>query len=98
MCETAVLGRDKATAVVSSALRLKNQASQRRQCKGERLLVAVRWYRFGNDHAGIADVAACIQFGIAVEALPIFACQRHPETVAVTHDRGHVENTDKMPP
>src|ERR1700733_16119628 len=56
--------------------------------------MAVRGHGRGLEAALVADVTAAIQLRVAVDELAVVAGLRHPDAVALAHDRRPVQHRD----
>src|SRR5262245_31664362 len=70
---------------------LEQQAAERRDDEAQRLVEAVRGDRFGRHAAAVADVAAAVDCGVAVQQLGIPAGLGYADTVLRTWNRREVE-------
>src|SRR5687768_13388659 len=78
-----------------SGARLEQQEPQRRQTESQRLLVAVRRDRFGEDDAAVADVRPAIDGAVAVHNLEVRTGRRHTDAIPAARHRREVDDGDE---
>src|SRR5438067_12304980 len=74
--------------------KLERHRRQRRQADHERMRPALPREILRFEAAHVADIAAAVGLGISVDDLAIKTGSGHPESVAMTDDRGRVHGKD----